>query len=379
MSDPVVLIAGAGGVVGSAALERFLQRGTGEVIALSRRPPDVTAARPFRHVAVDLRDAGATSDALAELPPVTHLVYAALYEKPGLMAGWQERDQMDTNLAMLRNVLTPLAERGALQHVSTMQGTKAYGVHLHPVAVPARERHPRDPHENFYWLQEDHLREQGARHGFAWTVLRPQLILGGSIGTPMNMITVLGVYGAICREEGLPFGHPGGAWWTWQASDARLVAEALEWAATSPAAANEIFNVTNGEVCDWRHLWPSIAETLGLEPAGDTPRRISEWLPAHAATWDRVVARHGLRPLSLLDVVGDSHHFADFMFINDVVEPNPPTIMSDIKIRQAGFHSCMDTEASFRHWLMTLVDRGVLPAPEPVASPQGSGAAGAPA
>ncbi len=53
---------------------------------------------------------------------------------------------------------------GALRHVTIMQGGKAYGVHIHPqIAVPARERWPRDPHENFYWLQEDFLRERQAK------------------------------------------------------------------------------------------------------------------------------------------------------------------------------------------------------------------------
>src|ERR1035437_8266487 len=31
------------------------------------------------------------------------LVYAALYERPGLVAGWQEREQIETNDRMLRN------------------------------------------------------------------------------------------------------------------------------------------------------------------------------------------------------------------------------------------------------------------------------------
>ena len=91
---------------------------------------------------------------------VTHVVYTAVYELPGLVPGWSERDQMDTNLAMLRNLMDPLAAAASgLQHVSLLQGTKAYGVHLHPIPIPARERFARDQHENFYWLQEDYVRE----------------------------------------------------------------------------------------------------------------------------------------------------------------------------------------------------------------------------
>ena len=71
------------------------------------------------------------------------------------------RRRCDTNLTMLRNLLDAAARaRRRLRHVSLLQGTKAYGAHLHPIPVPARERCPRDPHDNFYWLQEDHVRER---------------------------------------------------------------------------------------------------------------------------------------------------------------------------------------------------------------------------
>ena len=87
---------------------------------------------------------------------VTHVVYAALFEKPGLIRGWREHDQMETNRVMLANLFEPLqaAARG-LQHVTLLQGTKAYGAHVAPIAIPAKERQPRHAHENFYWLQED--------------------------------------------------------------------------------------------------------------------------------------------------------------------------------------------------------------------------------
>lgn len=91
-----------------------------------------------------------------------------------------------------------------------------------------------------------------------------------------------------------------------QCSDSRPGPDALVWTATTPAPRNDIFNVTNGEVCDWRYLWPAISDTLGLQNAGDTPRLMSEFLPAHEHVWARVVARHGLQPLSLFDVLADT-------------------------------------------------------------------------
>jgi nucleoside-diphosphate-sugar epimerase len=357
-----VLIVGASGVLGSAALERFLRDDERDVVAISRREPEVDAARPYRHLPVDLADADAARSALAGLDDVEAVVYAALYEKPGLMPGWLERDQMERNLAMLQNVLEPVLKASPrLEHVSLLQGTKAYGVHLHPIPTPARERLPRDRHENFYWLQEDYVLEQAARHGFAWTIFRPQLIVGSPLKAPMNMIPVIGVYGAICREEGLPFGFPGGVRGVFQTSDARVVAGALLWASRAPTARNEHFNVTNGEVCEWRELWPSITETLGLEPAEDTPRQLSRWLVEHAATWDRIVERHDLRRLSLLDVVGDSHHYSDFIFAYGLEEGPPAVLVSDVKLRAAGFCEVVDTEETFRYWLTNLIERRILP------------------
>ena len=359
-----VVVAGASGVVGNAALESFASAGW-DAVAVSRRVPELPDGQVFRHLPLDLRDRPACERAVQDSADVTHLVYAALFEKPGLVAGWRERDQMQTNLAMLRNLLDPLVRAGALQHVSLLQGTKAYGAHLPgPFPVPARERDVRRDHENFYWLQEDELRRQADAHGFRSTILRPQLVFGRPFGVAMNLVPVLGAYAAICREEGLAFGFPGGASYVVEAVDARLVGDALRWAATAPQAADEVFNVTNGDVMTWRGVWPAIADTLGVEPATDTPRRLATVrLPEHAATWDRVVERHGLRRLGLAELLGESHHYADFCFAHGVGRPPRPVLVSTIKLRQAGFSDCIDTEDMLRHWLRDLQRRGVLPPP----------------
>ena len=147
-----VLIAGASGLVGAACVDRFLDDGW-NVIAASRRRPEISSDESFEHRAIDLRDETATRESVQDLTGVTHVVYAAVYEKPGLIAGWTEQDQMETNLAMLRNLIEPLADVARLEHVTLLQGTKAYGIHLHPMRIPARERYPRDEHANFYWLQ----------------------------------------------------------------------------------------------------------------------------------------------------------------------------------------------------------------------------------
>lgn len=357
-----VLVAGASGVVGVSAVDAFLREGW-DVIALSRRKPEIESKKPFRHIAVDLRDADATRRALGELRGVTHVVYAALFEKPGLIGGWVERDQMTTNLEMLRNFLAPLCAASKLEHVSLLQGTKAYGIHVHPMPIPAKERSPRDAHENFYWLQEDHLKAQAARHGFAFTILRPQLIVGAGYGVAMNLAPVIGAYAAITRELGEPFGYPGGVSYVWEAVDARLLANVFVWASSAKAAAGQHFNVTNGDVFEWRNLWPSLAATLGVEAGPDRPRELKHWLPEHSAVWDRVVAKHGLRKVALPDLLGESHHYADFCFAYGASVPPPPAFVSAIKLRQAGFTEVCDTEEMFRYWLSQFIGRGILPGP----------------
>lgn len=361
----IVLVAGASGVVGQAAVEIFGAAPDWTTLAVSRRPPrlgpQARQAARFQHAPVDLRDASAASSALKALPPVTHVVYAALHEQSDLVAGWRARAQMETNLAMLRNLLLPVLARGSVRHVSLLQGTKAYGVHLHRLKVPARERWPRDAHENFYWLQEDELRALAREHDFSFTIFRPQIVFGDAIGAAMNMLPALGAYAALRRAEGRPFSYPGGPDYLIEAADARLVARALRWAAEAPEARNETFNVTNGDVFVWRNVWPAIAEALGAEIGADEPVRLVDYLPPRAEAWRAIAARHGLVEPDLLRLVGSSHEYSDFCMATGVEKTPPPALVSTIKLRQAGFPDCIDTEDMFRELFARLIAARVLP------------------
>jgi nucleoside-diphosphate-sugar epimerase len=359
-----VLVAGASGLVGEGAVEAFAAAGW-DVIAVSRRAPEPVGR--FRHIAVDLTDHAACREALGSLTDVTHVVYSALFEKPGLIAGWREADQMSTNLAMLQNLMAPLTKAAkGLRHVTLLQGTKAYGAHVRPkIALPARERAPRDDHANFYWLQEDHLRDLARRQGFAWTIFRPQIIVGAAWGAAMNPLLALGAYAAIRRELGQSFAYTGGAPHVMEMVDPRLLGQAFVWAAGAEAAANETFNVTNGDVYAWPEVWPALADAYGLEQGPDEPMRLSEWLPAHAQVWDRVVEKHGLRPIGLTPFLGESHHYIDALTRPGVNELALPILVSTIKLRQAGFGACYDTEDSLRFWIGEMVRRRLIPPPAP--------------
>jgi nucleoside-diphosphate-sugar epimerase len=348
-------VAGASGVVGRAALERL--DGDHRVLGLSRRAPDTDAGT---HVAVDLGDAAATRTALAGCPPITHLVYAALYEKPGLLEGWVEADQMERNRAMLEHCLDAL-EAHPLEHVSLLQGTKAYGAHVLRMRVPGREREPRVEHPNFYWLQEDLLRTRAEARGFAFTIWRPPVIVGHALGAPMNVLAVLGAYAAIARETGEGFAFPGGACGPIDAVDARLLADAFAWALDAPSARGATFNVTNGDVLHWPDLWPALADALGAPRVDPEPRRLADWLAQRADVWDALRAREGLAAPALGAFLGDSPIYADMLLGHGRSSPPPPTFLSGVALRQAGFGGCIDSEDMFREWFDRLRALRLLP------------------
>jgi nucleoside-diphosphate-sugar epimerase len=358
-----LLVVGASGVIGSALVEHVAPLTEWHCTGVSRRPPDVDQGSGFTYLSLDLTDGRACAAALAPLKSMlTHIVYAAVSEKPGLVAGWSDIALMDQNLQMLRNVLEPLKGSNSLKHVSIMQGTKAYGVHVHPAKLPLVEDAPRDPHPNFYWLQEDFLRAVSAEENWSWTIFRPQIVFGGAHGVVMNPITVMGAYAAICREEAVPCGFPGAHVALWEATDARLIASACAWAGGAQEARNQIFNIANGDLWVPGHQWPDICAMLNVASGPPSPFDFATFVEQKSHVWERVVKKWNLRPVSLAALVGESHHYLNLLLCNgQPAAPWPPALVSIVKIRQAGFSDCYDTRASMQHWFDWLVRRRILP------------------
>ena len=78
-----------------------------------------------------------------------------------------------------------------------------------------------------------------------------------AFGAPMNVLSVIGVYGALAQAAGRPFGWPGGACGPMDLVDARLLSRAFAWAAGDdgtprPAArdatSTEVLRLMNGLV-----------------------------------------------------------------------------------------------------------------------------------
>lgn len=355
-----VLVIGASGLVGSAALDHFRGSQGCRITAVSRRAPLDTAG--IRFVSADLLDKDKCADLFSSLGDVTHLVYAAVHEEPGLIAGWREKAQIEANDRMLRSVFEPLSRAApGLRHVVLLQGTKAYGAHVRPIAIPAREnRSELHAQANFYWEQETYIREQQKRADWTWTILRPQIVFGGAIGCAMNLITSIGAYAAILKSRGQKLAFPGGAPSILEAVDADLLARVIGWSGEAETARNEIFNVTNGDVFTWPNVWPAIADALGIETAPDAPCSVSELLSGADAEWEALRTKYGLTAPALPAFLGESHHYADFCF-GYGSEHAGAALVSTVKLRQAGFCDAVDTEEMFRRWFVWFQEKKLLP------------------
>src|SRR5207245_9153083 len=106
MAKRKVLVAGASGLVGNAAVRHFAKVPDCTVVAVSRRTPEPVPGAQF--ISVDLLDRARCAEVFGSMADVTDLVYTAVNEKPGLMDGWLDREQMQTNLTMLQNLFEPL-------------------------------------------------------------------------------------------------------------------------------------------------------------------------------------------------------------------------------------------------------------------------------
>lgn len=362
MPEGHVLVAGATGLVGRAAMEHFARRGY-RVTAVSRRRPPDTYGADF--ISVDLDDRDACAEVFGGLHDVTQLVFAALYEQPDLVAGWTDDEHIQKNGRMLRNLLEPLdGASDRLANVVLLQGPKAYGVHVRPIPVGSREdRDELRDLPNFYWEQEDYLRAKQPGRPWGWTVFRPGLVVGHAVGSPMNIVAALGIYGSVLRDAGEPLHFPGGLTPVIEATDTDLMASAFEWAATSPEARNQVFNITNGDVFTMRAMWPVIAECLGMEAGDDVPLLLSEAMPQRAEAWERVRQRHGLAAPDLASFAGQSFQFADFCLAHGVDTVLEPALMSTVKLRRSGFCDVLATDDMFRTWFDRYQRAGLLPPP----------------
>ena len=339
-ATPTALVVGATGI-GGAAIANLLAAHGWSVHGLSRRPLPQPGLSP---IAADLLDAAATKAALQALQPDAVFITTWLRQAT-------EAENIRVNAAMVRNLLAALPKPDRARHVALVTGLKHY---LGPFEnygrgqlpqTPFREDQPRLDIENFYYAQEDELFAAAARDGFTWSVHRPHSIIGLAPGNAMNMGTTLAVYATICRETGRPFRFPGSAVQWNSLTDmtaASQLADHLLWAATTPAAHDQAFNIVDGDVFRWQWMWTRIATWFGLDPApfdGDT-QPLEPQLADAGSLWADIAHKHGLVEPDLARLASAWHTDADL--------GRPIEVVTDMSAsRRLGFTAYQPTDDAF--------------------------------
>jgi nucleoside-diphosphate-sugar epimerase len=345
-----VIVAGSQSISAKGVFDRYASLPNTTVYGLSRRQGE--SSGNAKHISVDLLNPEDVEAKVGNLTGVTHMVFGAYLEKQTAA----ERSQVNT--ALLKNLLDVLQKSAPeLEHVTIYQGGKAYGSDLGPFKTPAREDDPRLMPPNFYYDQEDLLRERQKGSSWTFTVLRPEAICGLSLGSPMNLTMVIAIYAAISRELGIPLRFPGtekAYRALYQLTSADILSAATVWAGESKAAQNEIFNITNGDTFRWQHMWPKIAKVLDMEIADPTPFPLTTYMEDKAPVWDAIVAKYGLQPILYRQVV--SWGFGDMIFNSGF-----DNVSSTVKARLAGFHDCIDTETMFHSFFQSLRSKKIIP------------------
>ncbi|XP_052118842.1 (S)-8-oxocitronellyl enol synthase ISY1 isoform X4 [Arachis duranensis] len=352
----VALIIGVTGIVGNSLAEILsLQNTPGgpwKVYGVARRNrPAWNTNHPVHYVQCDISNPNDVALKLSPLTDVTHIFYVSWTSKS------TEAQNIEVNGSMFRNVLNALISNAPnLRHVSLQTGVKHY---VGPFELfgkikanepPFTEDLPRVNAPNFYYTQEDILFEMAQKkEGLTWFINRPQVIFGFSPYSLMNLIGTLCVYAAICKHEGLPLRFPGtkAAWECYSAtSDANLIAEQHVWGAVDARAKNEAFNVSNGDVFRWKHLWKVLAEKFGIEEHGfveGSSLRLSDLMKDKGGVWDEIVKKNNLQATKLEDV-GD-WWFADIILGMEAVLDNMN------KAKEHGFLGFRDSKKSFINWI----------------------------
>jgi len=335
MTGKVAVILGGTGMVGANMAQLLDAQGDWDVTIVSRRPPDFGTRA--HHVACDMSDPGECVRVLGGLERTTHIWWT------GHATGtrWVDKAARDTDL--FRNAMTAIeAATPALRHVCVLQGSKYYGRHLGPFKTPAKESDARHFPPNFYYTQEDFLKQLAQGKRWSWSLMRPHIVCGYA-RSDINLPKPLAVYATMCRELGLPLKFPGpeGAFRAVHcASDVGLLNRGMLWAATTPGCANQAFNMVNGDHFRWQHLWPRIAACFGLEDGGVQQIDLELMMADKEELWNEIVRKHGLLPTPFAQA-------ANWSFANYAFAPTWDIMLDNTKARTFGFQEFVDSEEMF--------------------------------
>ncbi len=296
------LVAGALGVIGRSLIQELEKQQDWEIVGISRRVPEKKGKTNY--LSLDLLDRDACRKELGQLEGITHLFYCAFFR------------------------------------------------------TPAREDDPPHMGPNFYVEQENWLRNfHQEQQSWTWSALRPHTVCGFSVNSPMNLTTCLAVYALVSKELGLPLRFPGkpGAWEAiYQVCDSRHLARAMIWCGTEKQAANQVFNITNGDFFRWKNIWGKIAEFFEM-PVGEVQTLpLTEFMADKAPLWEKLCEKHGLQKIPYSQIA--AWPFADYVFGTDW------DVMTDtLKLRLHGFHDCLRSDEMFVRIFQEFREQKVIP------------------
>ncbi|EFJ06963.1 hypothetical protein SELMODRAFT_448625 [Selaginella moellendorffii] len=359
--ERVAIVVGVTGINGNSICRKLLEQGSWQVYGTGRRDRPDWLPSKVSYVQLDLLDG---VDVQTKLSPLKNRITTLFW------AAWipmkTEEENCDANGTIFRNTLDALLP-GALRHVCLTTGGKHYvgpfeqfGKDLSRAEVPFREDYPRLPVPIFYYVQEDLLFDRVKQHPhLTYSIHRPSTIFGFAPRNYMNCILTMAVYAAICKRDKLPFRFFGSraAWeGLTDASDADLIAEQEIWAATHPAAKNQAFNITNGDVFKYKQLWAVIADEMGVDPAPFDGESVSleHLMRGKEGSWDALVREHKLLPTKFHDV-------GQFWFLDTMFGAPVENLSNMNKSKELGFLGFRNSEKSVRHWIQVLKAEKIVP------------------
>jgi len=326
----VALIFGATGIVGSAIAEELANTSPQEwkkIIITSRRQPILEAKDPRIHfVSIDLE--GESEEGIkkklkeAGAEETTHVYFTAYIHSKT----WDGVELCKRNTPIfVKSIKAVDALAPHLQKIVLQLGVKYYGAHLGPLKGPfpiheSQGRHADVPtNPDFYFEQEDFLKE--FQKGKKWTYISTlaDIILGVTRGNGMSLAPTLALYFLVQKELGKKAIFPGKPV-TYKANsdttNADLLAQFSILASTNPNVGNDIFNIIDHNTIHqkWDVQWKAFGDYFGVEveaPTENSVFKLEDYMKNKQEAWNSYAKKHGGDP-ALWDYA--TWDFADAMF-----------------------------------------------------------------
>jgi nucleoside-diphosphate-sugar epimerase len=281
------IVCGATGISGFHTIRALLDTPErwSTIYALSRSPlsnamlsllTEQQRAR-IQHVSIDLSSsseqiAQTLKDAHVQVDYIFYYAYLPPKTDKSAMDPSTAEDLLESNVPPFQNLLAsfPLANLKP-KRILLQTGGKNYGMHIGRVRTPLVESDPQPRHlgPNFYYPQEDALREYCTQHPETdWNIVRPAAVIGATQYASMNTFVAFGIYAAVQAHRNQPL-YFGSDWNSWQFdatnSSARMTGYLSEWAVLEDACKNQAFNSQDGGLLSMDRFFGELARWYGVE------------------------------------------------------------------------------------------------------------------